>query len=65
MDFYGFHELEEHQELHRQFTNENQKLEKSRLVRESTTNLKTVLGMMQDWFLSHIIVEDRKPAFYL
>ena len=65
MDFYGFHELDEHQELHRQFTNENQKLEKSRLVRESTTNLKTVLGMMQDWFLSHIIVEDIKPAFYL
>ena len=32
IDFYGFHELEEHQELHRQFTNENQKLEKSRLV---------------------------------
>ena len=65
MDLYGFPELEKHRELHRQFTNEIQKLEKPRLAGESTINLKTVLGMMRDWFLNHIIVEDRKLALYL
>ncbi len=65
MGFYGFPELEKHQELHSPFKNEILKLEKSRLAGESTSTLINVLAMMRDWFLNHIIVEDRKLALYL
>jgi hemerythrin len=65
MEFYGFPELEKHQELHRYFVNETSKLEKSRLGAESTTTLKNVLTMMRDWFLNHILIEDKKLAPYV
>ena len=65
MEFCGFPEQEKHLELHRHFTNEILKLEKSRLAGESTATLKNILAMMRDWFLNHIIVEDKKLVLYL
>jgi hemerythrin len=65
MEFNGFPELAKHKELHQHFTNEILKLEKSRLSGESTATLKSVLAMMRDWFLNHIIVEDKKLLLYL
>lgn len=65
MDLNGFPELEKHQELHQYFTDEILKLETSRLAGKSGTDLKNVLAMMQDWFLNHILIEDKKLALYL
>jgi len=65
MEFNGFPELERHQDLHRYFIKEIQKLEKSHLAGESSANLKNVLAMMREWFLNHILIEDKKLALYL
>ena len=65
MELNGFPELEKHKELHKHFINEILKVEKARLTGDGVITLKSVLGMMRDWFLNHIIVEDRKLALYL
>lgn len=65
MEFHGFPELAKQKAMHKQFTDDILKLEKALLAGESTTTLMGVLGMMRDWFINHIIEEDRKLGRYL
>ena len=65
MEWNSYPDLERHQALHSYFMNEVLKLEKSRLAGDSPANLKNVLAMQRDWFLNHILVEDKKLAAYL
>jgi len=64
MQFSGFPELEKHRQLHRNFATQILQLENPPNA-GSTTTAKAVLAMLRDWFLNHILEEDRKMALHV
>jgi len=51
--------------MHRYFESRIAQLENSAGAPGSTTTAKTVLAMLRDWFLNHILEEDRKIALHI
>jgi len=62
MQISGFPESEKHQAMHRYFENQILQLESSPDTTGSTGNAQGVLTMLRDWFLNHILEEDKKLA---
>ena len=65
MQFTGYPELEKHQAMHRYFESQIAQLESSAGAPGGTATAKTVLAMLRDWFLNHILEEDRKIALHI
>ena len=64
MESAGYKELEQHRKQHRYF--ESQVLEfESAYIQGKSDILKSTLPFLRDWFLSHILEEDRKYVPYL
>jgi hemerythrin-like metal-binding protein len=60
MQLSGFPEFEKHQALHRDFENQILQLESFTGKSGSSVNPKYILTMMRDWFLNHILEEDKR-----
>jgi len=62
MQFTGFGELDKHREMHRYFENQILELESSYRLGDDAKIAKNILIFMRDWFLNHILEQDRKLA---
>lgn len=60
----GFPELENHKRYHAYFESQLQEFEKM-INNDSKATLKTVFTFLRDWFLEHIMEEDKKYVPYV
>ena len=60
MQFTGYPEIEKHQALHRDFEERIMQLKSSSSEEGSAESARNVLTFLRDWFLNHILEEDRK-----
>ena len=60
MQFTDYPDIEKHQALHRNFESQVLQLKSSSDKSESVDSARNVLTLLRDWFLNHILEEDRK-----
>lgn len=65
MQFTHFPDLEKHREQHRYFESQISELESSARLGDDAKTAKNILIFMRDWFLNHIIEEDRKLSIHI
>jgi len=58
-------EIENHQKIHKGFSNQITKLSEQLLTPDNPPKIDDVLTIMQDWFLQHILTEDKQLTKFI
>jgi len=60
----GYPEIEQHRKMHEYFESQVAELEAS-ITNQRGRSIESVLSFLRDWFLNHIIEQDKKYAPYV